>query len=60
MEHPAFDTPEMRSVSHIGYENVAVDRQGVTDLFMSEKVKVRIKELGIELISYADFYQAQE
>jgi chitin disaccharide deacetylase len=60
VEHPAFDTPEMRSVSHIGYENVAVDRQGVTDLFMSEKVKARIKELGIELISYADFYKLKK
>jgi chitin disaccharide deacetylase len=57
VEHPSFDTPEMRSVSHIGYENVSVDRQGVTDLFMSEEVKAKIRERGIELISYADFYK---
>lgn len=57
VEHPALDTPEMRAVSHIGYENVATDRQGVTDLFTSEKVKAKIREKGIELISYADFYR---
>lgn len=60
VEHPAFDTPEMRSVSHIGYENVAVDRQGVTDLFMSEEVKAKIRERGIELISYEDFYKPKK
>jgi predicted glycoside hydrolase/deacetylase ChbG (UPF0249 family) len=60
VEHPALDTPEMRAVSHIGYENVATDRQGVTDLFMSEKVKTKIKELGIVLISYAEFYRLNE
>lgn len=60
VEHPALDTPEMRAVSHIGYENVATDRQGVTDLFISEKVKAKIREKGIELISYADFYKSLE
>lgn len=60
VEHPALDTPEMRAVSHIGYENVATDRQGVTDLFLSEKVKAKIRERGIVLISYADFYKSQK
>jgi chitin disaccharide deacetylase len=60
VEHPSFDTPEMRSVSHIGYENVSIDRQGVTDLFMSEEVKAKIRERGIELISYADFYKLKK
>ncbi|MEM6343181.1 MAG: polysaccharide deacetylase family protein [Bacteroidota bacterium] len=54
VEHPAYDNAEMRAVYHIGYENVAADRQGVTDLFTSELVKQVIKDLGIELISYAD------
>lgn len=60
VEHPAFDTPEMRSVSHTGYENVAADRQGVTDLFMNEMVKSKISELDIELISFAEFYKLKK
>jgi hypothetical protein len=60
VEHPALDTPEMRGVSHIGYENVATDRQGVTDLFMSEQVKAKIMAKGIQLISYARLYQLKE
>jgi len=54
VEHPGFDNEELRAISHIGYENVAADRQGVTDLFTSEEVKKEIKRLGIQLISYRD------
>ncbi|MEI9920520.1 MAG: polysaccharide deacetylase family protein [Bacteroidota bacterium] len=54
LDHPGLDNEELRAVSHIGYENVAVDRQGVTDLFTSEEVKKEIKRLGIQLISYKD------
>lgn len=54
VEHPGYDNAELRAVHHIGYENVAGDRQGVTDLFTSELVKQVIQDLGIELISYAD------
>ena len=54
VEHPGFDTPELRAIHHIGYENVAQDRQGVTDLFTSAKVKAFIKKRGIQLISYKD------
>lgn len=54
VEHPGFDNEELKAVSHIGYENVAADRQGVTDVFTSEKVKAEIKKLGIELVSYKD------
>jgi hypothetical protein len=54
VEHPGFDTPELRAIHHIGYENVAEDRQGVTDLFTSEKVKAFIKAKGIQLINYKD------
>ena len=54
VEHPGIDTPELRAVSHIGYENVAVDRQGVTDMFTDNRVKEAIKAKGIQLISYAD------
>lgn len=54
VEHPGIDTPELRAVSHIGYENVAIDRQGVTDMFTDNRVKEAIKAKGIQLISYAD------
>lgn len=54
VDHPALDNIEMQAVHHVGYENVAADRQGVTDLFKSEKVKTVIREKGIKLISYND------
>lgn len=54
VEHPAFDTPEMRAIHHIGYENVAADRQGVTDTLTSSKVRDAIKTKGIKLIGYRD------
>ncbi len=54
LDHPALNNDEMETVGHIGYEWVAEDRQGVTDLLTSEKVKQTIKEKGIELITYND------
>ena len=52
--HPAIDSPEMRSIGHKGYEDVAVDRDCVTRVFTSEKVKQVISKKGINLISYKD------
>ena len=52
IDHPALDNEEMQTVGHVGYEQVAMDRQGVTDLFTSAKVKQAIEQKGIELISY--------
>lgn len=52
VDHPGFDTPEMRAIHHIGYEDVAEDRQGVTTAWTSAKVKEAIKAKGIELIGY--------
>lgn len=54
VDHPGLDDAELRAVSHIGYEGVAVDRQGVTDLFTSQKVKDAIQSLGIKIIAYRD------
>lgn len=54
VEHPGMDNPELRAISHIGYENVAEDRQGVTDLWTDEEIKALIKRKGIELVSYKD------
>jgi hypothetical protein len=44
----------MKTVGHKGYEDVATDREWVTRVFTSEKVKETIKKKGIQLISYAD------
>lgn len=54
VDHPALDTPEMRAVSHIGYENVAEDRQGVTDIWTDPEIIQLIRKMNIELISYKD------
>lgn len=54
LDHPAFDDAEMQAIHHIGYENVATDRQGVTDLFTSPKVKLLLQEKNIQLVSYND------
>jgi len=52
VDHPAFDVPEMRAVHHVGYEDVAVDRQGVVDAWTSPEVKDVVARRGIELIGY--------
>ena len=54
VDHPGMDSPELRAIYHIGYEDVAVDRQGVTDAWTDPRVKDAIKKKGIQLISYAD------
>lgn len=54
VDHPGIDTPELNAIHHIGYENVAADRQGVTDTWTNEKVKALIRQKGIQLISYKD------
>jgi len=60
LDHPGLDNEELKAVYHIGYEQVAADRQGVTDLFTNEKVKAYIKEKGIELIGYKDLIQQKK
>ncbi|MEO6001268.1 MAG: polysaccharide deacetylase family protein [Chitinophagaceae bacterium] len=54
VDHPGLDSPELQAIHHIGYEAVAIDRQGVTDLFTSEKVKEAIQKKQVQLISYKD------
>ena len=58
VEHPGLDTAEMSAIGHDGYEDVAEDRDAVTEVFVSEKVRKAIKRLGIKLISYADLKKA--
>lgn len=60
VEHPGFDNDELKAIYHIGYENVAADRQGVTDLFTNEKVKAFIKQKSIQLIGYEDLVQKKK
>ncbi|MEM9830000.1 MAG: polysaccharide deacetylase family protein [Bacteroidota bacterium] len=57
VDHPAYDTPEIQAIHHIGYTDVATDRQGVTDLLTDEKVKETIRRLGIKLIDYNDLIE---
>jgi len=54
VDHPGLDSPELRAIHHIGYEDVAVDRQGVTDTWTSDEVKAAIKRYDVQLISYKD------
>jgi len=59
VDHPALDTPEMRAVGHVGYENVAVDRQGVTEAWTSPAAKDVVRRRAIELIGYKDLVKRQ-
>lgn len=52
IDHPGMNNEELKAVYHTGYEEVAEDRQGVTNVFTNEKVKALIKERGIQLIGY--------
>lgn len=54
VDHPGIDNEELRAVYHTGYEEVAADRQGVTDLFTNEKIRALIKQKNIRLIGYKD------
>ena len=54
VEHPGINTSELRAIHHIGYENVAEDRQGVTDMYTDKNIKEIIRKKGIKLISYKD------
>jgi predicted glycoside hydrolase/deacetylase ChbG (UPF0249 family) len=54
VDHPGLDGAELRGIHHVGYENVAQDRQGVTDTFTSPRVRARVAALGIQIIGYRD------
>ncbi len=54
VDHPGLNNDELQAVHHIGYEDVAEDRQGVTDLFTSKKVMDYIRKKNIQLIGYRD------
>lgn len=52
VEHPGHEGGEMESVGHKGYENVSTDREWVTRVLTSKKVKETIQKKNIKLISY--------
>ena len=54
VDHPGLDDAELRAIHHIGYEQVAADRQGVTELFTDERVRKFMLQNGIQLIGYKD------
>jgi len=54
VDHPAYDTPEIRALGHKGYRNVAANRDGVTKAWTDSRVKEVIARKGIQIISYAD------
>lgn len=57
VDHPAYDTLESRAIYHLGYENVAVDRQGVTEAWTDPEVLALVERRNIHLVSYADVKQ---
>lgn len=59
VEHPGYDSGDMKGVGHVGYENVAYDREGVTRAFTSVAVKKIIAERGIKLISIKEAMQGK-
>lgn len=56
LEHPAYDDAEMAPIFHIGNENVGADRQGVTDLFKSERVRKALRDCNVQLIQISDLF----
>lgn len=39
IDHPGINDEELKAVYHIRYEQVTINRQGVTDVFTNEKIK---------------------
>jgi predicted glycoside hydrolase/deacetylase ChbG (UPF0249 family) len=60
VDHPAIDSPEMQAIWHTGYEDVATDRDWVTKVFTSEKLRQVIEKKGINLISYRDLKKSRQ
>lgn len=58
LDHPGLSDNELQAVYHTGYQEVAADRQGVTDLFTDSSVQSAIREKGILLASYHDIAHA--
>jgi len=57
VDHPALSQPEMETIGHPGYEDVAKDRDMVVKIFTHPEVKKKIQKKGIELIGYNNLIQ---
>jgi predicted glycoside hydrolase/deacetylase ChbG (UPF0249 family) len=57
IEHPGLDNSEMRSAIFNHDNNLAIDRQNVTDIFTNKKVIGALRDKGIKLIGYTDIAQ---
>jgi predicted glycoside hydrolase/deacetylase ChbG (UPF0249 family) len=58
LDHAALDTPEMRSIGHEGYRNVAQDRSANTEAWCSAVVKQSIAHRGIQRITVKELLAA--
>jgi chitin disaccharide deacetylase len=56
IEHPGYHSGDMLGVGHVGYEQVALDREGVTRAFTSPVVRRIIAERGIQLLSVKEAF----
>jgi predicted glycoside hydrolase/deacetylase ChbG (UPF0249 family) len=54
VDHPGLNVPEMQALMHKGYEDVAADRDAVTQVFTSREVLAVIQKKRIRLVSYKD------
>src|SRR5262245_33050751 len=59
VDHPAYDQPETRAIHHQGYDNVAVDRQGVVEAWTDREILKIIATRGIQLVNYLDVRQGK-
>lgn len=59
VEHPGLDDAELRAIGHIGYNDVAEDRQDVTRMFTSEKIREAVVRSGVQLVSYGELLQSR-
>jgi len=55
VEHPGYDTPEMKTIGHKGYEKVSFDRARATQTFTSKAVLAVIKQKNIRLMSIKEW-----
>jgi predicted glycoside hydrolase/deacetylase ChbG (UPF0249 family) len=60
VEHPGYLQGDMETVGHKGYENVAYDRQGITQAFTSPAVKKVIAKRKIRLMSVKELIQMNQ
>lgn len=59
IEHPGYAAGDMETVGHVGYERVALDREGVTRALTSKAVRQVIRERKIQLLSIGDVLRAK-